>query len=70
MRKMLSRNFFRFLWTERAGHKNVRIPEVLRLQRDIMRDTHVVSHHDDVDLEIIVHNGEIMQIRSGFDEVY
>ena len=43
------------------GHKHVRIPEVLRLQREIMTDTHV-KHHD-VDLEIIVHNGEVIQIR-------
>lgn len=35
------------------------------MQRDIMRDTHVHdgNHGHDVDLEIIVHNGEITHIR-------
>ena len=41
----------------------MRIPEVLRMQRDIMRDTHVHDTGGDVDLEIIVHNGEITHIR-------
>lgn len=50
------------------GDRKVRIPEVMQLQREVMRDTHVKLKHQDSDFEIVVHNGEIIDIHRKIDD--